>query len=124
MNIRQAILKAADSIQQYPELFKWSSCSVGGCNTPGCALGWIDHHLGAKEGDPFGWHSGLFSALEIGNAGRFYDQMRQVSSLPKLWQDNNKVCAKTLRKYADKYHPQTDHIPASVREIFTEQVAA
>ena len=50
MNIRQALLKAADSIEQHPKLFSFHSCELPNeCGTPGCALGWLAVHLGKEE---------------------------------------------------------------------------
>ena len=41
MNIRTAMYKAADSIEQNPHLFDFGSVELPDCDTPGCALGWV-----------------------------------------------------------------------------------
>jgi len=120
MNIRQAILKAANSIEQYPELFHFSSIDNPdiSCGTSGCALGWVRLHLhGQKETQTI---SETAKELGINTAIPefiFYDRMK---SFDVSWRRNAKTCAITLRLYADKYH--SDHIPESVREIFKEVV--
>ena len=50
MNIRTAILKAADSIEQNPHLFSFKSLAIPNkdCGTPGCAIGWIAYHSGLE----------------------------------------------------------------------------
>lgn len=116
MNIRQAILKAADSIEQYPKLFEWKSVSVANpeCGTPGCAIGWICRHLGHSHWEPN-------KVVGIKDCD-FYERMNEIHH--DAWKRDHKICADILRIYADKYHPDTDHIPASIRAIFTEQVTA
>ena len=114
MNIRQAILKAADSIEQYPKLFDYNSCKCPnyGCGTPGCALGWIGFHLGravkvngARQGK---FENGLDDIASFttddGDAVTFYNRMHGISRFS--WQKNAAKCAKALRLYADKYHPE------------------
>ena len=121
MNIRTAILKAADSIEQNPGLFGFGYISIpDGCGTPGCALGWIGHHLGhttiisgvsEKMGCPLGTRSDFPGGdTDFG----FYDRMEELNEDWKFSADN---CAPALRLYADKYHPSAG-IPDSVLAIF------
>ena len=52
MNVREAILAAADHIETYPKKFSFASVEVPSrrsCGTPGCALGWIGHFAGSIE---------------------------------------------------------------------------
>lgn len=119
MQIREAILKAADSIEKHSELFNFSSTVIPDCGTPGCALGWIAfHRLEAQHSSGMTWipdkpveHSDL-------------DFYRRMDGLQSNWKYNAVDCAKALRLYADKYHPATDHIPEDIRAIFNEQVAS
>jgi hypothetical protein len=46
VTIREAILKAADHIEQNPERYDFSSCETPDCGTPGCMIGWIGHFAG------------------------------------------------------------------------------
>ena len=126
MNIRQAILKAADSIEQNPTLFNFTSIQTpsADCGTPGCALGWIGFHLEVAN---VWWKSpkfyrllGLRSGTEnVDDADQhFYDRMDE---LQRVWGHDANVCALTLRLYANKYHPAEQvntGIPNSVLAIF------
>ena len=112
MNIRQAILKAADSIEQHPKMFSFGSLSIPGCGSPGCALGWTGHHLGMRG-------YGLKNiCIAIGlplltkykdrddcwRAMTFYTRMTELIGSGD-WRNSAPECAKALRLYADKYHP-------------------
>ena len=125
MNIRQAILAAADHIGRYPDEFRFSSVVVpkhGGCGTPGCALGWIGTFSGARARTKSEWG---FDADTIGAVAfndinpmrwsllgisqkAFYDRMNNIQ---KGWQYDAESCAAALRLYADKYHPETVKLP-------------
>jgi len=129
MKIRNAILSAADSIERDTNLYDFMSTNItDGCGTSACALGWIGYHLGYKDNGHDAINK-IVQAIGIGDATNksqtlFYRLMDDISAggafctLPP-----NKV-AKDLRLFADKYHPEQDYIPASIRAIFTEQVAA
>ena len=131
MNIRQAILKAADSIEQNPDMYDFHSITAPDCGTPGCAIGWIVAHSqldlpyeDGLEGRARYWgrHEGYSKLLGVDDAG-FYNLMDSCGDTN--WHTTPQKCAQSLRLYADKYHPATDHIPASIRQIFeTQQVAA
>ena len=124
MNERQAMYKAADSIEQNPEMFNFGSIEIPDCNTSGCALGWILFH--AEESiDRFSGR-GLHAVAEnylglssVSNGCEFYNRM---ATFNPWWSIDAQACADAMRKYADKYHPeqQVDFIPASVRRIFQE----
>lgn len=121
MNIREAILRAADHIERNPGEFDFQRTytpSAPGCGTPGCALGWIGCFLGLKSDA-----STVDVAVAMGITGRlvaswtFYDRMEEIS---RDWHITAGVCAKTMRLYADKYHPAPRPlIPESVTRIFT-----
>lgn len=123
MNIRNAILKAADSIETHRNLYEFCSTRIPDpdCGTPGCALGWIGFHLGIPKRETLGHgltqnnHS-VYDALGIDSQCCF-DHLRQTVGHGK-WKFQAIECAKALRQYADIHHPITDHIPSSVRAIF------
>jgi len=133
MNIRQAILKAADSIETQPDLFDFHSVAVPECGTPGCAIGWIVAHSGVEVPYTEGRHGRARywsrnhkdrELLGLDDSGVFYDRMNSFGNT--YWQEKAQTTATALRLYADKFHPETcqpetDHIPASVREIFSER---
>lgn len=110
MNIREAILKAADHIEANPSLFGFFVMRLPtDCGTPGCALGWIGHFLGAQYKDPY---EAIYSSvpLSIGcrsagwdHAGVLYGRMTEIE---EGWETNARKCAKALRAYADRFHPE------------------
>jgi hypothetical protein len=113
MNIRQAILLAADSIEQNPKMFNYASCYRPDfdCGTPGCALGWIGLHAGIAVNADGGRQGKFVKTLDAvadlttgdNHACTFYERMSAISS---GWKCDAADCAAALRKYADKYHPE------------------
>lgn len=98
-------MKAADQIEKKPHLFSWSSCDVGGCKTPGCAVGWIAAFRGQKAGNAFQ------AELALGvHAPTFYERMDGLCGKPVPvdhwgpWKDSASECARVLRLYAARYH--------------------
>lgn len=121
MNIRQAILSAANSIEQYPKLFDFNSTIIpNDCDTPGCALGWVAYHLGSKYLVSAGitWKSDSFT----GDDGLFYKNMNHICG-SDAWKTSASECSSSLRIYADKYHP-TQGIPDSVLAISKQNAHA
>lgn len=136
MEIRQAILKAADWIEKHPEQFSFGSIQVGGCGSPGCALGWISHFGGAIHGKHYyNWAARDFMKLapetqaacgallpEIRAAEfTFYNRMHV---LKRDWQWSAPDCAKGMRLYADKYHPAPITLPDWNAIATAEKVSA
>ncbi len=126
MNIRQAILKAADSIEKNPNLFDFNSVVDPSlkCGTPGCALGWIGFHLDMERRWGGGFRNGLDSVSE--KIGMSDDQLKFYSVMDGLcgnydWRKSADECARGLRFLADKYHP-VQGIPDSVLAIFNQEV--
>jgi hypothetical protein len=123
MQIRQAVLKAADSIEQYPGLFDFSSVVKPNmdCGVPSCAIGWIAFWLGINDMLPIDLFGKVTESLGLGSdfhaATFFYKRMDNVYG-DVGWKWSAPECAKALRLYADKYHPD---IPESVRRIFDEK---
>ena len=117
MNIRQAILKAADQIERHPELFDFFSYKTPDphCGTPGCAIGWISYYANVPiimkdTGINFDHVEQLLGCDETD----FYDRMK---GFIYWWERDSSDCAQALRFYADKFHPEQG-IPESVRQIF------
>ena len=117
MNARQAILRAANSIEKYPDLFRFSSTDLPQpeCGSPGCALGWIAFHASKSAMHQYR------EVLDISNSKIFYLRLHRLCGGFK-WKRSATVCSSTLRLYANKYHPETNHIPASIRQIFKQPV--
>lgn len=124
MNIRQAVLKAADHIESAPGDFDFCSvCVPHACGTPGCAVGWIQFYLGHRSGRIING-SFLIDGLVVnenvcGSESEFYSRMDGICA-GRAWRKSAGACATTLRLYADGYHPAESRalIPASVRAIF------
>ena len=101
----EAIMGAADKIERKPHLFDWSSTEVGGCRTPGCAVGWICAFRGQKPREAFNCEQ----ALGI-DAPVFYARMDALCGVPHTddhwgpWKDSAAECARVLRLYAEKWH--------------------
>lgn len=129
MNVRQAILNAADHIEQRPRDFDFMRCAVpADCGTPGCALGWIGHFLGMGGADFKDVNARLgLETDELMGARQFYDRMDALNNAnpgEMEWTDSSRICAKVLRLYADAHHPESRAlIPESVRRIFTASPA-
>jgi len=102
MNIRTAILKAADSIEQNPKMFDYDSVDIPDCGSPACALGWIGFHLGMSC-KKHGLGRDVCRALGIKRQASFPELTLFCGS--HKWKDSAPECAKALRLYADKYHP-------------------
>jgi len=121
MNIRNAILKAADSIASSPHLFKFMTVQMpDNCGTPGCAIGWIIFHSDISVRQFPSWATykePMLKAMGIKKSGDFYKLLDGLDG-SLGWRHSAPICAKLLRLYADKYHPITNHIPSSVRAIF------
>lgn len=117
MNIRSAILAAADHIEANPGEFDFRSVDQPGCGSPGCALGWIGFF--AKQDPQAGECYVRTVANSIGlpspeDSMIFYNRM---NALPRStgWTRYAALCASTLRAYANAYHPASPSLdPAYV----------
>ncbi len=133
MNIRAAVLEAADRIEAEPDRFDFGSISIPGmtCGTPGCALGWVGAYMGLQATESLSAVSSLSAVCVAlgadGGALTFYNRMDEMQCRfgpnDSHWSDNARVCAAMMRKYADQYHPaekpkKNVGIPVSVRAIF------
>ncbi len=96
------IMKAADSIEEFPELFRYSTDFIPdpGCGTPGCAIGWIAAHKPGYTGNSIGGWTGE-GVLGM-PSGEFYERMTELGGYG--WRSFSGKCAETLRLYAEKYH--------------------
>lgn len=145
MNIYDAIMKAADQIEEAPASFNFMSTRIPDrCGSPGCALGWIGLFAGRPKGVQW-WSFAAVATHVLGlpDSTDFYHRMddltpfvRRLTGESWQWRDNAKDCARNLRLYANKYHavdpveiddtkiepakPVITGIPKTVRAIFTE----
>ena len=121
MEIRDAILKAADHIERNPGLFSFIASHIpSDCGTPGCAVGWINY---------FGGHArragGVINSSPLGvDETSFYHRMNRLGF---GWMHAAASAAQGLRAYADKYHPAAkpplDRAYAKFRAAFERQFA-
>lgn len=121
MNIRQAILKAADQIERDPGSYRWWTFDQQPCGTPMCMFGWIGHFMGMPVGV---WNTDV--AKQIGL--RFTDELYEFVTGPSPDRDWRKVMktdvvAASMRRFADARYPapaeSREPIPASVMAIFS-----
>lgn len=128
MNVRQAILKAANLIENKPGMWDFGQCVVPPCGSPGCALGWIGAFMGVGARTDVGQVSYAVLGLD---AGAFYGRMSDINCALQDWFDkpswhvSAETAATCLRLYADRYHPAHSGLPDIVRDIFQpKRVAA
>lgn len=130
MNVRNAILAAADLIERNPELWAFNNTEVPPCGSPGCAIGLIGALMGAKV-DTVVSHISL-DVVSVKDR-EFYNRMTDINcAMPNCigrpsWHDSAEVAAECLRIYADKYHANSTTktgLPDVVRKIFRQPEAA
>lgn len=116
MPVYDAILAAADAIEQQVERYSFSTAEISGpkCGSPMCAIGWVlayegstlerlDQEVGASWGD-----EDTLRVLGVADSD-FYDRMDAVQGADEWgerdhWNQDADACAATLRKYADRFH--------------------
>ncbi len=124
MNIRTAILKAADHIEQNPQLFNF--CENRGpndCKTPGCFLGWVSFFMDIKIEDAVSSCKDILG-IEFNDLHTRMWALKREKKLDATWNLSAQGCAIHARAYADKYHPVETKLPASVTDIFKMQPEA
>jgi hypothetical protein len=124
MNIREAILKAADHIEANPREFGfWFVYRPDGpgCGTPGCALGWVGYFSGAKAKN-----TGQIAEEVLGyDSLIFYSRMTKMTcGGTKDWHEDAAECARRMRIYADTYHPAEPEISLTVQSELDRIFAA
>lgn len=121
MNTREAILRAADHLAENPKRLDFSRVRMPqDPNDTGCVLGWIGYFMGAQPTmiDGLPYYLTRYNSLgsierKLGwrYEGDFFDEMNKLQPfwekvlMFRPWFINGKGCAKTLRRYADRYHP-------------------
>lgn len=116
--VRNAILSAADHIEQQPQCWEWFSVNIPNePNEQACALGWIGFFYGKdKIEDPDHPHlTGIRTVskkvLGLKDTFSFYNQVREFcdvepQSISNL--ENGTDRANVLRLYANKYFPSNN----------------
>ena len=105
MDIRTAILKAADKFERYPALFYyyWTGKPNG---NKGCLLGWIGEVADVPAA--LGSYAGKVACDFLGiSDDEFQIRCLRIGDEQNLggWTTDATVAAQVMRFYADKYHP-------------------
>jgi hypothetical protein len=122
MNIYEAIMKAADQIEEDPSSFRFSATGIPhACGTPGCALGWIGFYAGMRrQALKYVSFEDVARMLDLCSTV-FYTRMDDLTSgflrNRYWWRNEAATCAKSLRKYAEKYHGHEKSIEAVIADI-------
>lgn len=105
MNLREAILKAADHIENNPAQFNYGCISVPECGTQACAAGWICFFLDVPAGQNAAGLELADTALGIpyDEFDHRMDIMSAIDGDNGRWMRDASACAKALRRYADDY---------------------
>jgi hypothetical protein len=136
--MRDAILRAADYIEEHPHQLNWSHGDLpknnGGIGYLGhgvCPLAWIGEFTEGCTGF-------RDVTIKLGlKSLEFYDEMDRLSGYNEIspihrwyvrgnppWATNARLCAETLRKFADKFFPvRHEGLPESVKGIFNVEEA-
>jgi hypothetical protein len=130
MNTHEAIVAAANLIEDNPRKFKFDRTTVPQSERQrGCAIGWIAYFAGCRKH----WLWGRYETDDIVERvlgvreGTFF---RRLDKLHEFWCLEAPNCATALRAYAKKYHSPAVQplpyagIPKPVRAIFDVQPLA
>jgi len=112
MNIRTAIMKAADSIEQNPCSYEYAQgqAPIGPAST-GCMLIWIGHFADIR-------FTGRIYSNDVARAlglTHWHDFTIRIQALKGMGYTTAEAAPKALRLYADKYHSA---IPDNVIQLF------
>jgi len=115
MNVRNAILKAADHIEKNPDEFDFMAIGFPepNCGMPACTIGWIGSFLGKRASyGVTGFSEEVLGVFALD----FYERMDQLGG--NTWRSEAAACARALRQYADVHCPATQPrhsgIPANI----------
>lgn len=117
--MREAILKAADHIEQHPEGFNFHvfENKPESLNGIGCPLVWIGYFNGVVPDGTESYARQIIEREMGSNLAEFCSHLGAINysfGPNNLWTKDAATCARALRKYADQFYP----LPASVLEIF------
>lgn len=116
MNIRSAILAAADWIEKNPDLYNFHNTRIPDCKTPGCLLGWIGVFAGIKKGEGVNSVEKFLGCYVPGLTSEFYERISTLGG-PRACVLDGDTAPIALRAYADKYHPADNPIKKPGAEI-------
>lgn len=102
LDVRSAILKAADWIEKNPSKYSFQSTRIPECGSPGCMIGFIGMFAGCK-GNVFDVSPALLGKTH----NKFVTEIFAIRSENGGGQvtTDASVAAACLRLYADRFHP-------------------
>lgn len=113
MNISEALIAAADSIERHPDKYCFSEGNIPPEGFQGCMLG----HFGRVAGLPVGLGVDIVSLAVLGKpANQFYAEIQAADGAVSVCDSiaNTNTIPGAMRKVAQNYAG----IPESVRDIF------
>lgn len=120
LQIRTALLAAAETFEVKPGLFDYGEVKVPPCGSPGCVVGMIGFHLGMKMGTDIsdvahllGFDDGSFHEHGM------YNAFTEVYGCG--WRDSPKEAAEMLRLYADAKFPVAQAAPTKALSTYVHQ---
>lgn len=99
MNVREAMLAAADDIEARPDIYWYMSVNFGDDCRGACALGHVLTKLG-HSGDTYSLSEGSKEYLGLVDYAHFEHKM---SDLAPGWRMNARQAAAGLRRLAEEY---------------------
>lgn len=109
-NIRIAILKAADWIENNPHLYAFRKAEVPECGSPGCMVGWVGSFAGYRAGTNC-WRVDAGCKRIIGvNCETYSDRIAAICRENNwfgggAYTNDAHTAACAMRLYADRFHP-------------------
>lgn len=129
MNVRQALLAAADRIEAHPQAYCFKYSNKPDCGSPSCLMGWVGFFAEVKDKNKrAGAASGYANQVAqevLGLTGwaHFVSLGSRLGAFSDYTQDS-KLAAGMLRAYADKYHPAPVQTPPDWNTLATEPLPA
>lgn len=129
MNVRQALLAAADHIEARPQAYCFKNSNKPDCGSPGCLMGWVGFFAEVKDKDKRDWDTPGYAnqvakeVLGLNGWAHFFGLGSELGDFSKYTQDS-KQAAGMLRAYADKYHPAPVQAPPDWNTLATEPLPA
>lgn len=117
-SIREAILRAADSIEREPKRYSYKSNAGPGCGAPLCMTGWIGFHLSVPvTNDSYMYRVKVVTGFDYIDIEKW--RLSQNATMPseqylrlQSYQSVASVAAELLRLYADHKFPAAPIAPA------------
>lgn len=129
MNVRQALLAAADHIEANPQAYCFNNSAKPDCGSLGCLMGWVGVFAEVKDKNkrdraaPGYANQVAQKVLGLTSWAHFVSLGSELGAFFNYTQDS-KQAAGMLRAYADKYHPAPVQAPPDWNTLATEPLPA